>query len=208
MDTTASRSKLFVRVGNAEFKAIGPQDLVKEQFDLFLGVVSEIPGAIAAVPRNGSAKPKINGTPKAIDPELPANHHEQFEENLTEIEGIDVPLSNGDVTPLTKEQIDRAYRLDGKSLSMRVLPHTKDPGADGLLLLVYGFHAILDQKEISALILAESARQSGVMLSRIDRTMARMKQFIRRGGRAKGTRYQITNPGIIAAERLLKEMFG
>ena len=55
--------------------------------------------------------------------------------------------------------------------------------------------------------LMEAVRRSGLKLDRVDRIVGRMGTLIRRGGRAKGTRYQLTNPGLSRAEALLRKMF-
>jgi hypothetical protein len=180
-----SPCRIHARVGNSVFKAEGPQDVVKEGFDLFLGVLTSIPGA---VPKTNGKHP-ANGKPNAAKEEgLSEDFHEQFE-------------------PVTKELLDRAFRIDGKSLSLSVLPQTNDRNADAILLLVYGYAVLRDQKEIGAYSLAASARQSGVMISRVDRTLSKMPTYIMRGGSGQATRYSITNPGRAKAEKLLAEMY-
>jgi hypothetical protein len=199
MEATAAPYKVFARFGNAVFKAEGPQEAVKDQFDLFMGVLGS---KLEAVQSNGSNGHQKKKPAERIvdDPDLPEGHHEQFDED-------EASPQNGEAGTIPKELIERAYRIDGNALSLRVLPQTKDRDADALLLLVYGYHALREQKEVGATQLTASARQSGVMLSRIDRTLAKMKSFVMRGGHGKGTRYQIANPGIVKAEKMLREMF-
>jgi hypothetical protein len=209
METTAAPYKLCVRVGNAEFKACGPQEVVRDQFDLFMGVLSSIPGAVTKIDGKNGAK-TVHEAPHESG--LPPDYHEQFESSADggvdpQANGSNGSSNNGHFAIITQDMLDRAYRIEGSALSLRVLPHGKDQHAAALLLLVYGYDRIFGQKEVGAVALTEAARQSGVMLARIDRTVGRMKMQIRRGGRAKGTRYQITNPGMAEAEKLLAGMF-
>ena len=200
METAVAAYKLHVRVGNAEFKAIGREEAVKDQFDLFMGVVGSIPGAISNGSNGQFKKPApLSGAP--AESGLPEGYHDQFEGEETPAE------SNGSVPSITKELLDRAFRIEGNSVSLRVLPHGKNADADALLLLVYGYHALRGQNEVGAHALTASARQSGVALARIDRTLGRMKTYIMRGGRAAGTRYTITNQGILAGEKMLADLF-
>src|ERR1700733_2172223 len=179
--------KVSARVGNAHYRAEGPTEIVKEGFDLFLGVISKIPGAIDGHPTT----PQVNGPARRIAPvvdvevEVPRNYHDQFEDgNGGSLDSSDVAPAVGAITavkiaPVRPEILERAYRVDGAAISLSVLPQVKDPAAGAILLLVYGFHAIRDQREVGAIALTEAARQSGVSLARIDRTVNKMKLFIR-----------------------------
>lgn len=198
--------KLFVRVGNAEFKAIGPEATVREQFDSFLNALSAIPTtqnlAAAVKPKKqmAGAAATVGGV---VESGLPAGYHEQFDDDTDLDSDVDEAGQ-----PLSKELIARAYRTDGDAVSLRVLPQGNDSAAEAILLLIYGFQTIRNENEVGALELTEAARRSGITLSRIDRTIARMTGLIRKGGRKRGTRYQLTNPGINRSEELLMEMFG
>jgi hypothetical protein len=165
-----------------------------------MGCLCKLPGALPDR-ANGNDKHTQNGQngkSSAVSEEgLPKDFHDQFEEK----NGSDDPAK-----PTAKDVLARAFRVDGKSLSLSVLPRSKD-NADAILLLVYGYATLRSQKEVGAYSLTASARQSGVMVSRVDRTLSKMPSYIMRGGSGQSTRYSITNPGIAKAEKLLAEMY-
>lgn len=197
--------KLHVRVGNSEFRAVGPEETVRDQFDRFMSALATLPAA----PVNGTVRP--NRQPASV-PGLPDGYHDQFDD------GLDEPGSNDDAHlgngagghsgPVDGELLSRAFRNDGEIISLRVLPDGKDAHADALLLLIYGFQTINGVNEVGAMQLTEAARQSGINLARIDRTIAKLNGHVRKGGFKRGTRYQINNPGIAKAEGMLRKMFG
>ena len=194
-----SEYKLCVRVGGHEFKAVGPEHAVREQFDLFLTAVASVPAA-ATNPAKPAKVATLNGRQPqgSSDPDLPPGYHDQFDEAET----------NGHGSKIASDLLNRAFRVDGEVVSLRVLPDGDDAHADAMLLLIYAFQAILGANEVGAVVLTEAARRSGINLTRIDRTIARMNGYIRKGGRRRGTRYQINNPGMAKAEEILLKMCG
>jgi hypothetical protein len=199
--TTASPCRIHARIGDFVFEGEGPQEVVKDEFELFMGCLCKLPGALPAKANgNGNhAENGQNGKPSVASEEegLPKDFHDQFDRK----NGSDDPAK-----PIANDLLARAFRVDGKSLSLSVLPRSKD-NADAILLLVYGYATVRSQKEVGAYSLTASARQSGVMVARVDRTLSKMPTYIMRGGSGNATRYSITNLGIVKAEKLLAEMY-
>src|SRR5580692_4497519 len=104
METAASPYKLHVRVGNAEFRAIGREDAVKDQFDLFMGVLGSIPGAIANGTNGHPKKPASPNRATPTEADLPQGYHDQFQVEEPESE----PQPNVNAGPITKDLLDRA----------------------------------------------------------------------------------------------------
>jgi hypothetical protein len=110
------------------------------------------------------------------------------------------------VSEVQTELLQRAFRIEGEQVSLRVLPPTNGSrDADALVLLLYGYLRINNQQDVSADALMAAARQSGIQRDRIDRTVP--SEFVNRGGARKGVRYSLNNRGIIKAEELLESMF-
>ncbi len=104
---------------------------------------------------------------------------------------------------LERSLINRIFRVDGEVISLRVLPKTEKAYADTLLLLLYGYSAIKGEHDVTAVRLAQAAKQTGIQVDRLDRTIAQNAQYVVRAGFKKGVRYGINNPGIRRAEELI-----
>jgi hypothetical protein len=176
--------KLKVRVGEAEFEAEGPEDTVRDQFDLFMGCLADS-GAL----RTGKL---VKKPPQREDDT-----------------GGDPPDSSDDLDgEIDSTLLERAFRQDSKgSVSLRTLPNGESTTADALMLVLYGIQKIKGLHEVSAIELTASARQSGINLTRIDRTLATQSDYVRKGGAGKGMRYSLNNPGENKSAELLKSMY-
>jgi hypothetical protein len=173
MESSSTAYRLRVRVGNSEFDAEGPEELVKSQFELFLQAVNAAPAS-------------------------------QQKTSTTSVSGKSD--SENDVAfAAQKDLIERAYMDDGDRISLRVLPTGNNVNSETLILLLFGFHAMKQQYDVSAIDLTAAARKSGLHVERIDRCVP--TEFVGKGGRAKGTRYSLNNRGIARAQELLEEMF-
>lgn len=179
---TSTPYRLKVRLGAHEFEAEGPETAVKEQFSLFLEAVNSAPEPKAA-----------NGTTKQIADEVVDSGRDRADNgSASEIDGL----------------WNRAYKIDGDQISLNVLPQTKAQSADSLMLIVYGFQKLLRQESVKATDVTESAKQSGLRIDRLDRSLPNeYSQFIIKGGSGKGTRYRLNNRGLTYAQEMLEGMF-
>lgn len=89
-----------------------------------------------------------------------------------------------------------------------MLPKGQQKLADGLLLLLYGFRKLKQQEMVLSLDLMKAARQSGIQLPRLDRTLAKHKELVVEGGAGKGKRYGLNNLGITRAEEIMGGLLG
>ena len=89
-------------------------------------------------------------------------------------------------------------------VSLRFLP--KSGHEDALLLLIYGIRTIKGESHVGAVELGKAARQSGITLARFTDALARLSQYVQKGGQKRGTRYLLNNQGALKAEGIMKEM--
>jgi hypothetical protein len=114
--------------------------------------------------------------------------------------------AQADNPSLNDDQLTKAF-IDGKdSVSMNILPQSQSKAADTLLLLLYGYLHLKDQDMVLGGDLIEAARQSGITLDRVDRTIAKHSSLLRRSGQRKGAKYGLNNQGIIKAKEMLTAM--
>ncbi len=73
-------------------------------------------------------------------------------------------------------------------------------------MLLYGYRALANQPDVNSGVLMQSARQSGLQLSRIDYPIAAHQQLITEGGLRRGKRYGINNQGVNHAEQLIRDL--
>src|SRR5581483_5610022 len=120
---------------------------------------------------------------------------------------------NGGQTPLSTNeepfaQWSRAYRQDGDRLSLHGLPQGKTQNADAIVLLIHGYHELLKRESIPSTELMNAAKQSGLRIDRIDRSIpSSHNAYLIKGGNGKGSRYSLNNRGRAYAQELLDQMF-
>jgi hypothetical protein len=90
---------------------------------------------------------------------------------------------------------------------LRLHPKGDNRDADALLLIIYGYFALKQQREVLSTQIGRSAAQTGLGIDRIDRVMAKNEPFCMRGGERKGTYYSLNNQGINRAKELLAANF-
>lgn len=99
-----------------------------------------------------------------------------------------------------------------RTVRLRVLPprgEVLQRLSNALLLLLYGYHEILNRPEIPVTRIAEDLRMSGFAgLKRLSRAFVRLETegLAARNGAGKGTNYRATNPGLTAARTLAKSL--
>lgn len=121
-----------------------------------------------------------------------------FEEKGTE--PVEEQLDNG--------EWDRAYLTKQNQVSLKLLPQGRSSNADAILLLIYGHCVLLEHESITSVELMSAAKQSGLRIDRIDRTLtASHKHFVIKGGSGKGSRYSLNNRGRSRAQEILEALF-
>jgi hypothetical protein len=101
------------------------------------------------------------------------------------------------------------------AITLRVLPST-DQGIlrqlrNTLLLILYGFRKTLDIEQVAALAAARAVRQSGlVSTKRLSHAFLALQKegLALKMGKGKGTKYQLSQKGLDAAQELLRSVLG
>ncbi len=111
---------------------------------------------------------------------------------------------------IDQQQLSKLFINDEKKslVSLKLLPQTDDRDGDALLLILLGFKLIRQQEEVSVTDLTPALKQSGCTGDRVDRIASRAlsQNLLHKGGRAKGSRYSLTNSGIEYAKNLSNSM--
>lgn len=115
------------------------------------------------------------------------------------------PRNDPGASLISKDIFDRVFRRDD-GISLLAMPRTDNAEADALIVLLYGFLKLENQRAITGVALMSAAKQSGINVDRIDRTINARPDLIQAAGNKRGRRYSLNNRGIAEAERLLREM--
>jgi hypothetical protein len=172
-----SDQKVQVKIGNAEFSAEGEQGVVQAQFEKFLEALQALgTGAVSGATAGGG----------------PA---------------VSAERGNGEpgIGPDLEDLVKRVFADEARGLSLRVLPTGERAEGEALLLLLFGFFKLRGEANVLAGTLMTAARQSGVVIRRIDATLLQreFKDLVTQSGRKSGRRYGLNNRGIARAEELL-----
>ena len=104
--------------------------------------------------------------------------------------------------------VERAFKVDGDALSLRLLP-PDGPNriAEAVVLLLYGFRTVQGVQDVPVTKLNAGLRVSGLKVLRLDRFMGAFGQYVMKGGSRSGGRYNLNNQGVAQAENLLSTYF-
>jgi hypothetical protein len=171
---TMETSKIRIKIGDSEFEAEGPEDLVRVQFDEFMSVMKAHP-------------------PSPAPPLLP-----QALPDPTAALAVAIPAP--EVSP---DWLSRVFQVRNRTVTLLALPKSETAIKDAMLMLIYGFEKLLGTGAVTGVALAEAARQSGVQIDRVDRVMKGLGAWINAGGARRGRRYSLNNPGRKKAEDLI-----
>ncbi len=176
MENNPNYHRIKARLGDYEFDAEGDRELVSKQYDQFISTISAI--FQAPKPAVQSTAHSSNGYIQAAKPP-------------------DNPIEDG--------ILKRVFRQDD-GLSLLAMPRTDNAEADALLVILYGFLKLENERAVTGLSLMKAAKQSGINVDRIDRTIDARGGLIQAAGNKRGRRYSLNNRGIAEAERLVREM--
>jgi len=178
MDT--SPCKLQIKLGEAEFNAEGPQDVIQSAFEKFLAAIEKTPRAQTKAPLADLGLKNGESTKGQEDSEI-------------------------DSTIL-----ERMYDMDSKKgiVSLRVLPQdSSNRPADAAILTLYGAKAVLHTPELPVTRLKAGLKKSGIQVDRVDRLMVPCAPYIIKGGVGVAGKYSLNNQGVIQAETLIRKIF-
>lgn len=183
METT---HRIKIKLGDAEFEAEGPSDLINAQFSAFLEAVSK-------------ATPKAAPTPVA-----PSSNTSDDGANAN-----DAASATAVTTPaapnVSSDTLSRVFKVND-TVSLLAIPKTDKPAADALLVILYGYDRMKSISAVTGTTLMKGAKQSGINIDRIDRIMGTRDEFVNFAGAKKGRRYSLNNRGVAEAEKIIRKM--
>jgi hypothetical protein len=165
-------SKIRVRIGENEFEAEGPTEIVQEQFAAFKDII-----------RLQSGK-----TPTRSSADLAKDIVNQF---VTD--GIPMLM------------LDKIMNVAGRIVSLTALPTTPE---DAALLIMLGHKELKQNVSVTGQEIGDGLAQSGRPVARVDRIMesAIDEAAVLKTGVKRGTRYRLTNQGLVKAQGLAREL--
>jgi len=177
--------KLRIKVGEHEFEAEGSPQEVTEQFQAWKELITSLPPSTNGAQRSDSAGQK----PAVILPK-----------GVTEVRTRD-----GFAAPWDIFEGDDKRKL----VTLKIHPTGEDRDADALLLILFGFKKAHGLDEVPVTKLIEAIQVSGIRPGRIDRALAKPLEagLVLKAGRAKGSKYRLTNTGYSHAEELARTLF-
>lgn len=172
--------KIQVKIGDAEFQAEGPEQIVSTQFDRFIDVIA-------------ARKAAVNTT------------HQETKKETADSTGNGSGTIPVVETPSVLALHERVFSLDDRAgLSLRVLPKTDAPEADAVMLILYGYATLRSQHDVLSVQIGKSAQQSGVNIDRLDRALLTHTQYVTSAGQKGGKKYGLNNRGLARAKELLE----
>lgn len=169
--------RIRVKIGQNEFEAEGPEDLVKEQFAMFLDMA------------------KASSVPPAKE-----------EQTITAGSGNGNGGNPAAAQSIPQEMLDRVFIVDQDQVSLRLLPRSGDREANALVVLLYGFRKLCNQTDVLVGRLLKAAKTSGISIDRVDYAIAPNAELVTKGGARVGSRYGLNNRGVVKAEEIISEM--
>jgi hypothetical protein len=184
--------------GSGTFDAEGPEAAVRTDYGRFIDALIALNGSKAGAHTTAGAnghreEPASRETKEDAAPEQTA-----------------IPATGGSPpwqSPVDEELLRRVYAVNNGSVSLLVLPRTSQAAADAVMLVIYGFRARVAQPTVGADDLIAAVRQSGVPLPRLDKVlMPLLGEFVTKAGFKRGSRYGLTNKGLVRIEDLIGKL--
>lgn len=163
--------RIKVKVGENEFDAEGPVEIVQRQFDAWKALIE--------------AASKLTNV-------ITSPHENQAKTN-----------NNAGLTEESK-QLEKIFKVEGRVVSLTVKPDSEGTAA---MLVMLGHRNYRNTEAVTASELRSGLEHSGYRFSRVDRLMEPLcdEGLAIQIGARKGTRYRLTNPGIVRAHAAAKE---
>lgn len=164
--------RIKVKLGEYEFEAEGPSEIVREQFESFKQIVSSIP-------------------PKQDTPISPQTQQDTATQSVTE--------------DTSSSLYDKVFKVDGRVVSLTALPPTP---IDAILMVVLGQRHYRKNEAVTGSEIMDGLQLSGYTIERIDRQMDKFVSdgLVIRIGKARATRYRLTNQGLLKAQTIAKDV--
>jgi hypothetical protein len=172
--------KLRAKIGEHEFEAEGPKEVVTEQFNAWKEIV-------------------LSRTANKSTPDR------------TDQSGVSgAGTTNGQPQTTDTEALSRIVAVDEKRqlVTLVVHPSGDQREGDAIILILYGFRLLLQQEQVGATKIAEAMRTSGMTFGRIDRDASEhiTSGYMLKTGRAKGSKYRLSNTGVRRAAEITQAL--
>lgn len=179
MEAHMDATKLKVKIGQHEFEAEGPQEVVEKQFETFRQLISE-----AATKSTNSNR--LKGSENSGEAELELPH-------------IDDPR---------EQQARKIFHVEGDLLTLGVVPQGDNQETDAALLILLGHKIVRKVDMVSADDLLNGMKQSGVRVDRADRVTSKTTEqgMTMKTGVRRGTKYRLTTQGVNQAFRIAEQL--
>ena len=102
-------------------------------------------------------------------------------------------------------QYDKVFKADGRVVSLTALPPSNP---DAILMIMLGQRHYRKNESVTGSEIMDGLQQSGYTIDRIDRQMDKFvtEGLVIRIGKARGTRYRLTNQGLQKAQAVAKDV--
>jgi hypothetical protein len=188
--------KLKVRIGQHEFEAEGPSEIVQKDYESFLLRVESddktSTNSASEVAKNGDLEgiPAKELTARALAGEF----------------NLDGALD----AQAEAQRLAKIIRREGDYLSLSAFPQGDAREGEAALLLLLGHKIFLGANEVTAVSLSQELKQSGLAIDRLDRVMNPYSEeggsMILKTGQRRGARYRLTNLGMNKAREIAGEL--
>ena len=170
--------RLKVKIGQHEFDAEGPADIVREQFQAFKDMVSTVP-----IASDAPAQPEREAPPNTPPPVNPAQ---------------DATVNAG--------SLDNIVRKDGRVVSLTVKPKAIEEAV--LVILFAQKLCRQNDWATGAEIIDGLTTTGGYSVGRIDRMMEKLADAgdVIVTGEHRGKRYRLTNSGFFKAQKIASDL--
>lgn len=168
--------RLKVKLGDYEFDAEGPHDVVQAQFEAFQGLVTSIPRSVPAP------------TPP-VSPLVQEETSNGIRSNILDVAAIDAALST-------------IMKVENRIVSLTVPPKAVD---DAVLLVLYGQKMMRNNESVTGGEIVDGLTATGGLdVGRSDRLLERVARNgdVIMIGERRGKRYRLTNAGANKARQV------
>ena len=170
----AGTAKLKIKIGDHEFEAEGPAELVMSQFEAFKTIITTTTTSAANTgATNGDNNVRQTSDTKDVN-EKPSD-------------------------------LSKVLHVSGRVVSLTALPASPLSAA---LLVMLGHKELRNNIAVTGQEIGDGLDQSGKPVLRVDRIMEKALEeaLVLKTGIKRGTRYRLTNQGVLKAQAIAKEL--
>jgi hypothetical protein len=177
-DEKTPHTRLKLKIGDHEFEAEGPPEMVMGQLEIFKEMIATIPPHVA-----GAITPTPRATP-TVPPPIPTAPSIVIDD---------------------MEALSKIMKIEERIVSLTVRARSID---DAVLLIVYGQKAFRDSDSVTGGEVMEGLTVSGLRVPRVDRLLEKSGETgdVIVIGERRSKRYRLTNTGLTKARAVAAEL--